>query len=491
MKIVPIALSGGSGKRLWPLSRPAKPKQFLRFGSERSLLQSTLLRCASAVFDKRPIIVSSREQRFLVAEELREIGVAADILLEPAQRDSCAAVAAGCLQAMKRGGDPIVLVTAADHHVSDTVAFAAAVNAALPDAQAGYLVAFGIAPQNPETGFGYAKPGRQLRPGGSAKLQKFVEKPDKKTARAFIKQGYLWNTGNFLFRAASLLAELQNHAPEVLAAVKAAFAASSDDLDFIHLGASQFLASPSVSVDRAVFEKSEMAAIYEICYQWCDLGTWAAIWNNAEKNAAGNALFGRTYVAAGNNNLVHSENQLTVVLGMNDAVVIATRDAVLVADRNQSAKLGELVKSLEMLGYPEAVDSLKVFRPWGNYESLDTGDGYQVKRIVIAAGGMLSLQKHRRRAEHWIVVQGVVKVTIDKVVTTLKANQSAYVPLGSVHRLENNSDAPVVMIEVQTGSYLGEDDIIRYEDRYHRSEIELSHMDNDMTAGQLVPETGG
>lgn len=466
-RVVPIILSGGSGTRLWPVSRATRPKQFLAIESERTLFQQTLMRCGRPVFEDRPIIVGSNHHRFLIAESLAEIGVAADILLEPVARNSCAAIAAGCLQAVQRDPDAIVLALAADHHIPDTTAFAAAVETGIDDAADGFLIAFGVRPDRPATGYGYICPGKPLK--AARRVEAFVEKPDAKTAKRYLEEGYLWNSGNFLFRASAFLEELARLQPAILSAVKDAFLAAATDLDFVRLDVENFASAPSISVDYAVMEKTARAAVLAVEYQWSDIGSWDAVAGLIKTDDSGNGIIGSAEIVGGRNNLVHSPHILTTVVGISDAVIVTTRDAVLVADKAHVEDVKVLVERLRERGRDEADTALQVFRPWGNYEQLDIGDGYQVKRITVNPGGELSLQKHRHRAEHWVVVQGKAEVTLGSQVTTLEPNQSTYIPLGEIHRLANRGEAPVVLIEVQTGDYLGEDDIIRLEDRYNRS----------------------
>jgi len=466
MPVVPLILSGGSGTRLWPLSRASKPKQFLSFGSERSLFQNTVLRCRPPLFDGRPIVVGADAHRFLLAEDLLRIGVAADILLEPVARNSCAAIAAGCLEALKRGPDAMVLALAADHHIPDAEAFGAAVSRALPDARAGRLVTFGIRPDRPATSYGYVLPGARLE--AACAVGRFVEKPGPEEAGRYLAEGYLWNSGNFLFLAAAFLAELERLAPAILAAVAQAHERARKDLDFLRLDETAFAAAPAVAVDYAVMEKTDRAAVLAVDYGWSDVGSWDAVAGILPADAAGNAVTGTAVVVGGEGNVVHSAGRLTTLVGIDDTVVVTTRDGVLVVPKSRAEEVKGLVAHLQQAGYREAVEALQIFRPWGNYEQLDVGDGYQVKRIVVAPGGVLSLQKHRHRAEHWVVVHGKAEVTIDAQVRTLLPGQSVHVPLGAVHRLANRGCEPVVLIEVQTGDYLGEDDIVRLEDVYNR-----------------------
>ena len=468
MTIIPVILSGGSGTRLWPLSRESKPKQFLSFGGEHSLIQETALRCQSDIFDPKPIFVCAESHRFLIAEDLRNIGVDADILLEPARRNSCAAITAGCLTALKRDADAAVLVLAADHQIPDLEAFSNAVAAASKDAGAGHLVTFGIKPTKPATGYGYILPGLRIGDENCFNIEQFVEKPDYETAEQYLQNGYLWNSGNFLFTAQAFIDEMKLLAPEILDAVSKAHAMATTDLDFLRLEKMSFERSPSISVDYAIMERTDKAAVFPVDYSWSDVGSWDAVWEVSDKDSNGNVVIGDAKIIGGRNNLVHSADKLTTLVGVSDVAVVSTTDAVLVTARSEAENVKQLVTSLQDNGRVEANEALKIFRPWGNYERLDMDDRYQVKRIVVAPGGVLSLQKHRHRAEHWVVVSGNPEVTINDSIETLEPNQSVYVPLGAVHRLANHGKEPVVLIEVQTGDYLGEDDIIRLEDVYNR-----------------------
>jgi mannose-1-phosphate guanylyltransferase / mannose-6-phosphate isomerase len=345
--IIPIILSGGAGSRLWPLSRAARPKQFLKFGSEHTLFQNTVLRCKSAIFDSRPIVVAGESQRFLVAEDLLEIGLVADIVLEPMRRDSCAAIAAGCLVALKRSPDAMVLVLAADHIISEQPEFDAAVAAANIDAAAGFLTTFGVKPHSPATGFGYIKPGEQLRSGGAFKIEKFVEKPGLETANKYVRDGYFWNSGNFLFRAATFVEELQRFAPLVLSAMELAFQKAQTDLDFIRLDQAEFARSPQISVDYAVMEKTEHAAVFPVHYNWNDIGSWDAVFDASAKDAFGNAIVGEGFVLDGNNNMVHSLKRFTAIVGVDDLIVVTVDDAVLVTKRGKAEMLKTLIGTLK------------------------------------------------------------------------------------------------------------------------------------------------
>lgn len=352
--IIPVILSGGAGTRLWPLSRNAKPKQFLRFGSENSLMQETILRCSSNVFDKRPIIVSGESQRFLIAEDLREISVDADIILEPMRRDSCAAIAAGCLQALQRSPDAMVFILAADHKIPDAAAFSAAVTQAKTDAEAGKLTTFGIKPTHAATGYGYIKPGKSLRVGGSCVLEKFVEKPDAVTAATCVQSGYLWNSGNFLFSAKVFLDELQKYAPHVLSAVQGSFLNARRETDFVRLESEAFARSPQISVDYAVMEKTDRAAVFAVDYSWNDIGSWDAVHDLLSKDQSGNSIQGHGLVLQGQNNFLYSDGILTALIGVDDLVVVTTADAVLITKRGHSENVKNLVGELKARNFKEA-----------------------------------------------------------------------------------------------------------------------------------------
>ncbi|MGD9920298.1 MAG: mannose-1-phosphate guanylyltransferase/mannose-6-phosphate isomerase [Variibacter sp.] len=466
MRVVPIILSGGAGSRLWPLSRASKPKQFLSFNGERSLFQQTLARCSGPIFDARPIVVGADAHRFLLAEDLLRIGVEADILLEPAARNSCAAIAAGCLQALARSAEATVLVLAADHHIPDASAFAAAVAEGLADARAGHLLTFGIRPDRPAVAYGYILPGGRLEK--AAAVARFVEKPSPEEARRYLAEGYLWNSGNFLFRADTFLAELGKFEPELLAAVRAAHETAQTDLDFLRLGPA-FTQARSVSVDYALMEKTAAAGVLAVDYAWSDVGSWDAVAATLPGDAAGNTVVGDAVIVEATGNIVHSQDRLTALVDTHDMVVVSTRDCLLVMPKARAEDVKPLVARLQAQARVEAHEGLQIFRPWGNYEQLDTGNGYRVKRIVVSPGGTLSLQKHRHRSEHWVVVEGEAEATVGDDVRTLRPGQSIYVPLGAVHRLANRGTEPIVLIEVQTGDYLGEDDIVRLEDVYNRA----------------------
>jgi mannose-1-phosphate guanylyltransferase / mannose-6-phosphate isomerase len=462
----PVLLSGGSGTRLWPLSREAYPKQFLPLVGADTMLQATWRRVADLA-GAAPIVVANEEHRFLVAEQLRQAGAPTPaIVLEPAGRNTAPAIAAAALQALAGGGDPVLLVLPSDHVVRDVAGFQAAVRAALPAAEGGALVTFGIVPDAPETGFGYiqAAPGDGVRP-----VARFVEKPDAATAQAWLDEGgYYWNSGMFLLRASRYLEELARHRPDILAAVRAAFAGAARDGDFIRLEGEAFAACPPDSIDYAVMERTDAAMVLPVDIGWSDVGSWSALWQVAERDADGNAHHGDVIAVDSHDNYAYA-TRLVALVGIDGVVVVETDDAVLVARKDRVQQVKEVVARLKSDYRSQAVLHREVHRPWGSYDSVDVGDGFQVKRIKVKPGGRLSLQSHTRRAEHWIVVRGSARVTRDDEVFELHANQSTYIPIGARHRLENPGSQTLELIEVQSGDYLGEDDIVRYEDVYGRS----------------------
>lgn len=468
--IRPVILSGGAGTRLWPASRESLPKQFLKLLGERSTLQETLLRVSDAKTFGKPVIVANHAYRFLVREQLQEIGIEADILLEPARRDSGPAIAAATQWIAKAKRDALVLVLAADHVVTKPKQFVAACKKARAAASKGNIVTFGIKPDHPATGYGYIRPGKEISGAAPARaVEAFVEKPDTKTAAKYLKKKYLWNSGNFMFRADVLLEEYTKHDAATVSAAKDAIESAGTDLGFLLLDESAFGRTTKKSIDYAVMEKTKRAAVIPADYGWSDFGGWSAAWTLSKRDKHGNAARGPVALLDAQNNYVSSDGKLTTLVGTENLVVVVTDDAVLVADRARAEDLKKLVEKLRTEKREEADTHAKVHRPWGNYQSLDRGERYQVKRIVVNPGGRLSLQKHAHRAEHWVVVRGTALVTIGDEKKTLKENESVYVPLGAVHRLENPGTTPVELIEVQSGNYLGEDDIVRLEDVYRRT----------------------
>ena len=464
--MIPVILSGGSGTRLWPLSRDAFPKQFLALVGHDSMLQATWHRVAPLT-SGGPIVVAGEAHRFMVAEQLREAGCAeAKILLEPVARNTAPAIAAAALEATRDGADPLLLVLPSDHVIADARAFRAAVRAASAAAEAGSLVTFGIVPTGPETGYGYIK---AAAGEGVRAVERFVEKPDAATAAAYVASGdYAWNSGMFLFRASAYLAELERHQPAMLAACREALARARRDVDFVRLDATTFAASPSDSIDYAVMEKTAHAAVLAIDVGWNDVGSWAALWQVAEQDGDGNAHHGDVLARDCRDTLAWGDGRLLALLGLRDVVVVDTADAVLVAHKDHVQDVKAIVAELKRRGRGETSLHRKVYRPWGHYDSVDVGDRFQVKRITVKPGAALSLQMHHHRAEHWIVVSGTARVTRGDEVILLGENQSTYIPLGVKHRLGNPGVVPLELVEVQSGSYLGEDDIVRFEDVYGR-----------------------
>ncbi len=469
-RIVPVILSGGSGTRLWPVSRESFPKQLWPLVSDKSLIQETALRAVGPAFAP-PIVVCNQEHRFLIAEQLRAAGIAdARILLEPVGRNSAPAIAAAAALVAESEPDAVLWMMAADASIADGSALMAALQSAATAARAGHVVTFGMKPTAPETGYGYISVGAPLphAPGVFA-VSRFLEKPDAPTADRLVKDGrHLWNSGMFVFTARVVLEELEAHAPEVLRAVRQAIASRTSDLDFIRLGIEAFTACPSISIDYAVAERSSRAAVVPADLGWSDVGSWSALWELGAKDANGNVAVGDVVLEGSENCYVRSDGMLAAVVGLSDAVVVVTEDAVLAMHRGQAQDVKKIVERLKAAGRPEAVAHNRSYRPWGYYESLIRGDRFQVKRIVVAPGRQLSLQSHFHRAEHWVVVNGTARVTRDSETLILRENESVYLPLGCVHRLENPGKIPLALIEVQSGAYLGEDDIVRLEDTYGR-----------------------
>jgi mannose-1-phosphate guanylyltransferase / mannose-6-phosphate isomerase len=468
-KVVPVILAGGSGTRLWPVSRDALPKQFLPLVGERSTYQDTLLRVADANLFAPPIVITGADFRFFARRQAEDLGIDATVVIEPMRRDSGPAVAAAAALARSRDPDAVVLALAADHVILDVEEFRATCLTGLKAAEAGFIVTFGITPTGPKTSYGYIRRGKLTGSDEVYAVEAFVEKPDPETAARYVAEGYLWNSGNFLFRAEVLLAELARFEPDIVTAVEAAVANASTDLGFVRLEAGAFGSAPQKSIDYAVMEKTDRAAVVAGNFRWSDIGSWDAIFDIAERDNAGNAIHGTVVMSDARNCVVHSVDRLTAVVGADDLVVVSTPDAVLVMPRARAQEVRELVAQLKDEKRPEATEHRSVHRPWGYYDSIDQGERFQVKRIVVRPGGTLSLQKHHHRAEHWVVVRGTAEVTIGSDVKAVHENESIYIPIGAVHRLANQGKIPLELIEVQTGSYLGEDDIVRIEDVYQRS----------------------
>ena len=468
--LIPVLLSGGVGSRLWPVSRAARPKQFLPFGGTGSMLQETQrrlegLECAP------PVVVCNAEHRFMVADQLRnETTEQATLILEPAGRNTAPAIALAALHVQPSHPEALLLVLPADHHVTDPEAFQRTVASASAPAQAGRLMTFGVVPTQPETGYGYVRCGEAVS-DGIYELAEFVEKPDKETAEAYLASGhYYWNSGMFLFRADRYLDELALHQPDMLSACKAAMSSATRDLDFVRPLEEAFLTSPSESIDYAVMEHTLEGGVAALDCGWSDVGAWSAMWDIREADAAGNVCEGDVLLQDAHNNYVRSESRLVAAIGVRDLVVVETADAVMVGARDQMQSIKQVVAALEASDRPEATIHQKVFRPWGSYESLVVGEQFQVKRLTVTPGHTLSLQLHHQRAEHWVVVSGEAHVTRGDEQLVLGPDQSTYIPIGMKHRLANLGDEPLEVIEVQSGSYLGEDDIVRFDDVYGREE---------------------
>ncbi len=466
-QIIPLIMCGGAGTRLWPASRAVRPKQFLPLFGVRSTFQDTLLRVSDATLFERPIVITNAAYRFMVLEQLAEVGIEADVLLEPARRDSGPAIAAGAAFALARDEDSVVLALAADHVVRDTSAFIAACRQGLLAVEDGRIVTFGIKPERAATEYGYINPGEAVA-GEVRAVAKFVEKPDQSTAAEYIKNGYLWNSGNFMFRASVLLDEYRKFDAASVEAVTGAVTRAGRDLGFVTLDPDAFGSAKAISIDYAVMEKTACAAVVPVSCGWSDVGSWHAVWELSNKDAEGNAAQGAAVFEDSRNCKVSTDRALVALEGVDNLVVVATEDAVLVSRQKDANGLKRLVAKLKTFAPQITEEHLKVHRPWGSYQSVDNGERHQVKRIIVKPGSRLSLQKHHHRAEHWIVVRGTARVTIDDVVKTVHENESVYIPMGAVHRLENPGKIVLELIEVQTGSYLGEDDIIRIEDDYRR-----------------------
>ena len=466
----PVVLAGGSGSRLWPKSRAALPKQFLALTSDKTMLQDTLARL-DGTEAAQPIVICNDAHRFLVAEQLRQMqGDHGGIILEPVGRNTAPAIALAALHATKSNEDPVLLILAADHLIKNQTAFHKAVAEANALALEGHLVTFGIVPDQPHTGYGYIKSGAAV--GNGLKVEQFVEKPDMATAESYVASGnYFWNSGMFMFKASVYLAELKKHAPEMLAICEKAIESESKDLDFIRIDPEIFATCPDDSIDYAVMEKTEHAAMIPLDAGWSDVGSWSSLWETAdEKDANGNVVVGDAILEGVNNSYINAEERLISVVGLDDVVVVETKDAVMVAHKDKVQDIKNVVNKLKAEQRPEFQFHREVFRPWGSYDSIDNGERFQVKRITVKPGEKLSVQMHHHRAEHWIVVSGTASVTIGENTQLVTENESVYIPIGEVHALENPGKIPLELIEVQSGAYLGEDDIVRFSDRYGRTE---------------------
>jgi len=468
-RLIPVVMCGGAGTRLWPVSRESMPKQFVPLIDERSTFQQVLGRIADVELFERPIIITNSDFRFIVAEQLRECDIEADIVLEPMRRDSAMAVAVAAALAHERHPEAVVLILAADHVVRNVEAFKSACREAAIAAADGLIVTFGINPTFPATHYGYIRPGSKVNGGAALAVEAFVEKPDAETATGYVAENYLWNSGNFAFRADVMLEEIARYEPDIAAAAKLAVEGMARDLDFLRLPAEPFGQAPKKSIDYAVMERTDRAAVVPVDLGWSDVGSWSAVWDVMSHDADGNASTGSVVFYDSRNSLVRSEDAiLTAVVGLENIIVVATPDAVLVTSRDKAEQVKGLVEQLKAQNRPQADQHLRIYRPWGYYQGIDLGSRYQVKRIVVKPNAKLSLQKHFHRAEHWVVVRGTAEIAVGSEVRTVHENESAYIPIGSVHRLANPGKIPLELIEVQVGSYLGEDDIVRLGDEYGR-----------------------
>jgi mannose-1-phosphate guanylyltransferase / mannose-6-phosphate isomerase len=469
-RIVPVIMCGGTGTRLWPVSRESMPKQFVPIVGSTSTFQQVLARVNSAELFARPIVITNADFRFVVAEQLRESGVEADIVLEPMRRDSGPAVAVAAVLAAERNRNALVLVLAADHVVRKPDEFREACQQAATAAAEGRIVTFGIEPTHPATNYGYIRPGKKLDGTSVLGVEAFVEKPDAVTATNYVADRYLWNSGNFLFHAATMLGEIERFEPAMAEAAKAAVHGLTRDLDFLRLATEPFARAPKKSIDYAVMERTKLAAVVPTDLGWSDIGSWSTLWDVLDHDSAGNATDGPVVMLDSRNNLVRSEESiLTTVVGLDDIIVVSTTDAVLVSARAKAEEVKTLVERLKAHNYRAGVEHRRIYRPWGYYQDVDNAPRYRVKRIVVKSGSKLSLQKHFHRSEHWVVVKGTAEVTLGSDVRSVHENESIYIPIGSVHRLANPGKIPLELIEVQVGSYLGEDDIVRMADVYGRA----------------------
>jgi mannose-1-phosphate guanylyltransferase/mannose-1-phosphate guanylyltransferase/mannose-6-phosphate isomerase len=465
--MIPVILSGGSGTRLWPLSRGHYPKQFLPLVSKYTMVQETVLRLDGLKGLKAPLAVCNEDHRFMMAEQLWEIGVKpAAIILEPMGRNTAPAVAMAALTATSE--DDVLLILPADHVISDLDVFHKAVVQAKALAEQGFLVTFGIVPTEPETGYGYIKRDT-LQHGSAYSVAAFVEKPDAETAKHYLKSGdFYWNSGMFAFKAGSFLTELEKFNPDMLAICRQALKAAKVDMDFVRLDKEIFSTCPADSIDYAVMEKTDKAVVIPLDAGWNDVGSWSALWDVTDKDPFGNAICGDILTVDTRNSFIHAQSKLVAVIGVNDLVVVETDDAVMISSKERVQEVKQIVGQLKVLGRSEADIHRKAYRPWGHYDLVDTGERHQTKRIVVKPGGKLSVQKHHHRAEHWVVVKGTAMVTKGDEKLLITENESIYIPLGIVHCLENPGVIPLEIVEVQSGSYLGEDDIVRFDDQYGR-----------------------
>ena len=466
--IQPIILAGGTGSRLWPLSRETFPKQFQKLYGEMTMLQTTIKRL-EGLNCLTPIVICNEEHRFIVAEQLKEINQLHDnIILEPFSKNTAPAIALSAFYATRNGENPTLLILAADHIILDIQSFQASIQHALPYIENNKLITFGIIPSSPETGYGYIKCGNYLDES-CFKVSQFIEKPNKLIAESFLKDGnYLWNSGMFAFKANDFLSELKKYKQDIFDICRQATNQFKFDLDFIRIDASTFELCPDDSIDYAVMENTNNAIVISMDIGWNDVGSWASLWEVSNKDENGNVINGDALCVDSQNNYIYSETELVTTIGIQDTIIVQTKDAILVTLKNKSQDVKSIVKNLQLRKRSEYKLHREIYRPWGKYDSIDKGNRYQVKRITVRPGEKLSVQMHHHRAEHWIIVSGTAKVSVDGKESLLTENQAVYIPLGSIHFLENPGKIPLELIEIQVGSYLGEDDITRFEDKYGR-----------------------
>lgn len=467
--LLPVIMAGGSGSRLWPLSRTMNPKQFLPLADNKySMLQATINRL-SGLGVGQPLLICNEEHRFLAAEQLRQLDLeGGNIILEPVGRNTAPAIALAALQAVADGNDPILLVLAADHLILDLAAFHSSIEAARPLAESGKLVTFGIVPTQAETGYGYIEKGGVV--GDGFAVTRFVEKPDQPTADGYLASGqYLWNSGMFMFRSSRYLEELETFAPDILKACRSALTNSKQDLDFVRVDKTAFTECPDDSVDYAVMEKTEDAVVVPLDAGWSDIGSWSALWDVSDKDSNSNVFKGDVLAHNTHDSYVYADSRMVATVGVDNLVVVETKDAVLVVHKDKVQDVKKIVEQLKASNRTEYINHREVYRPWGKYDSIDSGERYQVKCITVKPGAKLSVQMHHHRAEHWIVVSGTARVTVGDKSYLVGENESTFIPLGQIHSLENPGVIPLELIEVQSGSYLGEDDIVRFEDKYGRA----------------------
>ncbi|WP_309247274.1 mannose-1-phosphate guanylyltransferase/mannose-6-phosphate isomerase [Shewanella sp. VB17] len=466
--MIPVIMAGGSGTRLWPMSRKAYPKQFLQLVGEKTLIQQTCER-ASAISKEAPIIICNEDHRFLCAEQLRQIGIeSAKILLEPIGKNTAPAIALAAEYIQQQFDDAVMVVMSADHYIDDTAYFADTVRYVCEHAYNGHIITFGVTPTQPETGYGYIKKGAASH-NGIYNIAEFVEKPNKETAIRYMQsQDYLWNSGMFTMKASSYLAELVKFEPQMYDACHKAVKQAKEDLEFIRPDKTAFAICPENSIDYAVMENTDKGLVIEFQSSWSDIGSWSSIWELADKDVSGNHCQGETILVNAHNNYVHSLEKHIAILGLDNLIVIDTKDALLIANKDQVQNIKQVVEQLKA-GSPQLTENHRqVYRPWGHYDSIGSGERYQVKKITVSSGEKLSVQMHYHRAEHWIVVKGTANVTVGEKETLVTENQSVYIPIGEIHSLENKGKIPLELIEVQSGTYLGEDDIVRFTDIYGR-----------------------